>query len=107
MARTKISPQAKGKATNEKADLVAETGTRRRIINESALIASQAGEVRQPTESGERVTVMIPKNFSLTLEDHSQVHYKAGVDEMPVEHAEHWYTKAMGVEIHDPKKQRD
>ncbi len=83
--------------------VVATPAAPRRTINTSALIAAAAGEVRQPTESGERVTVHIPKAFSLTLTDHNQVHYKAGTDEMPIEHAEHWYSKAMGVEVHDPK----
>jgi len=81
--------------------------TRRVGINMSALIASQAGEVKQPTESGDKVTVLIPKDFTLTLEDHREVKYKAGVDEMPVEHADHWYSKAMGVEIYDPSKKED
>lgn len=79
--------------------------TPRRTINPTPVAVSKAaskaaGEVRQPTESGERVTVTIPKNFSLTLDDHSQVHYKAGVDEMPLEHATHWYSQAMGVEVY-------
>lgn len=79
----------------------------RRQINPAALIATQAGEVRQPTESGETVTVRIPKNFTLTLDDHTQVHYKAGTDEMPIEHAQHWYSQVHGVEVYDPKKGRD
>jgi len=79
----------------------------RRQINPAALIAAQVGEVRQPTESGEMVTVRIPRNFTLTLDDHTQVHYKAGIDEMPIEHAEHWYSKVHEVEIYDPKKASD
>lgn len=82
-----------------------ESAPRARVgINMSALIASEAGEVKQPTESGEKVTVSIPKDFILTLADHTQVKYGAGIDEMPVEHSEHWYSKAMGVEVYDPKK---
>lgn len=75
----------------------------RKTINTSALIAAQVGEAREPKESGDRVTVTIPKAFTLTLENHHQVHYPAGVDEMPLEHANHWYTKAMGVEIYEGK----
>jgi hypothetical protein len=73
--------------------------TQRRSINPSALIAS--GKPEAPAESGEIVTVMIPRDFSLTLDgSHHQVHYKAGTDEMPIEHANHWYAKANGVEIY-------
>ena len=97
MTRKAIAPQQ----TEEPATIS------RRQINPAALIAAQAGEVRQPTESGETVTVRIPRNFTLTLDDHTQVHYKAGTDEMPIEHAEHWYSKVHGVEIYDPKKARD
>lgn len=76
----------------------------RRPINTAAQIATQSADVQQPVESGKTVTVRIPKNFSLTLADYTQVHYQAGVDEMPVEHATHWYAKAIGVEIHEPKR---
>jgi hypothetical protein len=79
----------------------------RRPINTAAQIASQSAEVQQPVESGKTVTVRIPKNFSLTLADFTQVHYKVGVDEMPIEHATHWYSVASGVEIYDSKKSRE
>lgn len=111
MARTpiKIPTTPKKPTPSEKIAAAAEAVAaaqviERRTINTSALIASQAGEVRQPTQSGEKVTVMIPKAFTLTLEDHTQVKYGAGTDEMPIEHAEHWYSKAMGVEIYRKKK---
>jgi hypothetical protein len=56
-----------------------------------------------PTESGEKVTVLIPKPITLTLDDHTQVSYGAGIDEMPIEHANHWWSVQNGVEIYDPK----
>lgn len=78
----------------------------RRQIIPSALIAAQSAEVAEPVESGKTVTVRIPRDFILTLDDHTQAKYPAGVDEMPIEHANHWYAKVMGVEIYDQKKSR-
>lgn len=46
------------------------------------------------------VTVTVPKAFKLrTTHDHI-VDYAAGICEMPVEHAEHWYAVANGVTIY-------
>jgi hypothetical protein len=47
------------------------------------------------------VTVHIPKAFKL-IDDQGIMHnYAAGTDEMPIAHAEHWYSQANGVEIHE------
>lgn len=46
-----------------------------------------------------KVTVVIPKSFNLTLDDRTVVAYKAGTQNIPREHAEHWYAKANGVTI--------
>lgn len=72
----------------------------RRQIAPSALIAGQSPEAEEAQESGKSVTVKIPRDFILTLDDHTQRKYSAGVDEMPVSHANHWYAKTMGVEIY-------
>lgn len=79
----------------------------RRSINAAALAATESAAPIEVVGKGSKVTVMIPKDFSLTLVNHTQVHYKVGVDEMPLEHAQHWYSKAMGVEIYDPSKPRE
>lgn len=71
-------------------------------LNPQAMIAG-VDPGRAPTESGETVTVTIPKNFILTLDDHTQVPYSAGIDEMPIEHATHWWSVQNGVEVYDPK----
>lgn len=63
----------------------------------SALIA---GAPSEPEESGKIVTVKIPRDFRLTLDSHHEVHYKAGIDEMPLEHALHWFAQANGVEVY-------
>jgi hypothetical protein len=75
----------------------------RKSLNPQAMIAG-FDPGRAPTESGETVTVTIPKAFTLTLDDHTQVKYEAGIGEMPVEHAEHWWSKQMGVEIYTKRK---
>ncbi len=49
------------------------------------------------------VTVTVPKAFNLTGNDHVRYSYKAGVQEMRVDHAEHWYAKANGVVVYNPK----
>lgn len=105
-AKKRVTVKKSAAAPSASPDKTSEPRTRT-PINMSALIASQAGEVKQPTQSGEKVTVLIPKAFILTLEDHTQVKYGAGVDEMPLEHSEHWYSKAMGVEVYDPKKKEE
>lgn len=74
----------------------------RRQIIPSALIAAQSAEPAEPQDDGKPVTVKIPRDFILTLDDHTQRRYSAGVDEMPLSHANHWYAKTMGVEIYKP-----
>jgi hypothetical protein len=50
-------------------------------------------------EDEDLVTVLIPRAYNFTQEDHKVVHYKSGIEEMPRSHAEHWFSKGMGVEI--------
>lgn len=90
----------------------AEAPPTRRKIEPSALIAASAVEseveAAVPGESGRMVTVMIPKDYKLTLDgSHHEVQYRAGIDEMPIEHAEHWFSKAIGVEIYRKGKTRE
>lgn len=103
MARNTIKTQS----TQPEAEVEETPTISRRPINMAAQIASQTTEVQQSVESGKTVTVRIPRDFSLTLADFTQVHYKVGVDEMPIEHATHWYSVASGVEIYDSKKSRE
>lgn len=42
------------------------------------------------------VTVNIARNFILTQDDGREVRYQAGIDEMPLSHALHWFAKAAG-----------
>lgn len=66
--------------------------------------AEPATEAEQPqaapADEAVYVTVTVPKAFKLrTTHDHI-VDYAAGICEMPIEHAEHWYAKANGVTIY-------
>lgn len=51
-------------------------------------------------DEGEKVTVVVPKDFALTIDHHHQREYKAGVQEMLVEHAAHWFSRAQGVKVY-------
>lgn len=46
------------------------------------------------------VTVTVAKAFKLRIDHHSIFDYQPGVQEMPLSHADHWYSKANGVKIY-------
>jgi hypothetical protein len=48
------------------------------------------------------VDVVVPKAFTLTLDNHQPVKYPVGTYPMPVDHAEHWFARAHGVSIYEP-----
>lgn len=83
------------------------TTTRRKVV-----VAATAGiEGAPPQLTGatevkevEHCTVVIPKSFMLTLADHQRVTYPQGTQEMPVDHAEHWWAVVNGVKKYEPKK---
>lgn len=54
--------------------------------------------------SGEQVTVIVPHGFKLTRDSGEPMVYQAGVQEMPIEDAAHWFSRAQGVKVYDPKK---
>ena len=58
----------------------------------------QPDAVKPAGEPVVMVTVTVPKAFKLRIDHHQVVEYKAGVQEMPLEHADHWYAKANKVE---------
>ena len=58
-----------------------------------------------PPSMEENVIVTVPKNFQLYV-DHSTVkHFKAGVQQMDRNLAEHWWSKANGVKIYSADKE--
>lgn len=49
----------------------------------------------------ETVTVVSPKRVLITLDNQLKVEIKEGVQELPVEVADHWYAKANGVKRYE------
>lgn len=45
------------------------------------------------------VLALVPKAFKLTLDDHTEKDYPAGVYPMPKAHANHWWAQNQGVEV--------
>ena len=60
-----------------------------------------------PVEVADEVTVTVtvtaPKAFVLNVTHDVRVEYKAGVQEMPLAHATHWWAKANGVKVYERK----
>ena len=56
---------------------------------------------RTSVNDDDMVTAVVPRNFIFTCDDSKQIHYKTGIQDMPRNHAEHWFSKAQGVEIRD------
>lgn len=94
-------------ATNRKATKVADApvkSVRKQITippipSTQALIAGQKPGEQEPTESGVTVDVHIPKQVTLTLDNHTSVTYQPGTDTIPEEHARHWWARANGVKV--------
>jgi len=83
----------------------------RRTISTTAL--TTAGEVNEltsgdkvqltkGTDPQEMVTVIIPKQFILTRDDGSVTTFFAGTQEMGIDDAAHWFSRAQGVKVYDP-----
>lgn len=60
---------------------------------------SPGAAVDESKEDPSLVLVTVPHDYRLTIDAHHEVHYKAGTQRMPKEHAEHWYTQAHGVTL--------
>jgi len=60
-------------------------------------------ETRQANETdSEKVTVVVPKAFTLTLDDGGLFRVEAGTQEMPADIAAHWFSRAQGVKVYVP-----
>lgn len=66
-------------------------------------IAPVAQVEKVSAEVVDMVTVTVPKPFILRVDNFTEKKYAAGVQEMERSHAEHWYAKAYGVVIYQPK----
>lgn len=99
-------------ATHQK-KIAVKTAPPRRAPSTTQLADSGAFvERREPPEivlqgraspAGEKVTVIVPKAFTLTRDDRAEIPFAAGVQEMYVEDAEHWYSQANGVAEYKPR----
>ncbi len=54
-------------------------------------------------EKKDTVTVTVPKAFKLRLDHNTELKFDAGIQEMDPKVANHWFAKANGVEIYQPK----
>lgn len=72
------------------------------VVEQTTGDAIRLGD-RDTSGDGEKVTVVVPKAYQLTLDDHSPVRYEMGTQEMPVNHAAHWFSRAMGVKVYSPE----
>ena len=62
-------------------------------------ISSKTADETAQALGEDTVYVNIPKDFQLTTDGHITTKYAAGAAKMPRSHAEHWYSKVMGVTI--------
>lgn len=89
---------------------MAATKPRRRITagnDEEDVSPAGQGVVRTEDVPDKMVTVRIERDFTLTGDDHKPIQYKAGVDEMPLSHANHWFAKnAGGVTLYVGRRPR-
>lgn len=65
-----------------------------------------AAMAARSTDLVEKVTVTVPKAFRLTLDNHTVVQIKEGVQDLHKFIADHWYAKAHGVAIYTPSTQQ-
>jgi hypothetical protein len=56
---------------------------------------------RSTNKDVEKVSVTVPRGFTLTTDDGKQHRYEAGIQDIPREHAEHAYSAANGVELNE------
>lgn len=71
-------------------------GTAADIVEATNAPNIQLGASEQVDE--DTVTVVSPRAFILTRDDHTPVQVPAGVSEMRVSDADHWYAQAQGVQ---------
>jgi hypothetical protein len=70
--------------------------------NEALRNAANAAKGENEAVAEKIVTVTSPRAFRFRVDDHTEVQYKAGIQEMPESHAKHWWSVNNGVEIYAP-----
>ena len=87
----------------------------RRLIAPATTSIADSGDIVENTEAEkislsdqsavdaeEKVTVVVPKDYTLTRDDGAVVKYYAGTQEMPVTDAAHWFSRSAGVKVYAP-----
>jgi hypothetical protein len=102
MATTRTAAKTAASTTTRKRLEVPVATTREAataLVNEDTINAESAAAQLRALDAAESplVSVIVPKAFNYTADDHSLISYEAGIYDMPRAHAEHWYSKAMGV----------
>lgn len=75
-------------------------GTAADIVEAASTPKVELSDSRASKRAGDQVTVIVPKAFTLTMDDHSSKSFEAGVQEMDRVDAEHWFSRAQGVTIY-------
>ncbi len=91
--RAVLVPDSSKTAINDPAEVVEQTTGDKINLGE-----------RDTSADGEKVTVIVPKAFVLTLDDGTPLSFLQGTQEMAVEHAAHWFSRAQGVKVYSPGK---
>lgn len=95
----KLAATAKAKADAEAAAKASELAGYTATAATAAAVAERERKAKL-----DLVTVVVPKQFKLTLDNHEVIAYRDGTYEMPRSHANHWYAKASGVTIYEAPK---
>lgn len=87
----------------------------RRQIAPSTTSLGDSGDIVENTEpdkitlgdqssvdAEEKVTAVVPKDYTLTRDDGAVVKYYAGTQEMPASDAAHWFSRSAGVKVYTP-----
>lgn len=88
----------------------ATTATRRTISTTSLddsgeIVEKTSGDkiaLAQPQAAQEQVTVVVPTQYTLTRDDGSVTTFHAGIQEMGLDDASHWFSRNMGVKVYTP-----
>lgn len=115
MAKQNSAPRVKVKAPEKATHKATPTGALAQPAVGQQPPATPTPGAAQPTDAKEFVdlqsqedliTVHVPAAFIITQDDHVQVSYQVGTQDMPRAHAEHWYAQAVGVKVHNKKTRK-
>ncbi len=97
-AAKKQEDERKAVAAAAKAEKAERPKSRERVQLAAITPDGEAGSHELAADT-EMVDVVVPKAYRLTLDNGVMVQYASGTKQMPKEHAEHWWSAAMGVTL--------